>query len=66
MQHELTFSPYENPDEVGYKGAYSVAGECVGFLTKDDTFLSIAKVYGIDLNNTKHSPFDTNQEGKET
>jgi len=47
---ELEYSPYGNPDDIGYKGSYSIAGECVGFLTLDDQFLSIAKVYGIDLN----------------
>lgn len=46
---ELVYDAYENPETVGYKGSYSVAGQCVGFLTLDDTFLSMVKVYGIEL-----------------
>lgn len=46
----LEYSPYSNPANIGYKGSYSIDGECVGWLTLDDKFLSILKVYGIDLN----------------
>lgn len=46
---ELEYNPYANPENIGYKGSYSVNGECVGWLTLDDKFLSILKVYGIDL-----------------
>ena len=46
---ELVYKPYNDPADIGYKGSYSIDGECVGFLTLDDQFLSIAKVYGIDL-----------------
>jgi hypothetical protein len=46
---ELVYNAYLDPEAVGYKGSYSVANECVGFLTLDDKFLSIAKVYGVEL-----------------
>jgi hypothetical protein len=49
---ELVFQPYEYPETVGYKGAYIVAGECVGFLTLDDKFLSMARCYGVELVDT--------------
>ena len=49
---ELVYDAYLNPDAVGYKGSYSVAGECVGFLTLDDKFLSIAQVYGVELSSS--------------
>jgi hypothetical protein len=45
---KLRYQPYSDPDKVGYKGAYNIAGECVGFLTMDDTFLSLASCYNIE------------------
>lgn len=46
---ELIFDPYENPEAVGYKGAYLIAGECVGFLTLDDQFVSMYRCYVAEL-----------------
>lgn len=49
MNHGLDFFPYEQAEQVGYQGWYEIAGECVGFLTMDDRFVSIARCYNIDL-----------------
>lgn len=49
MQHEMVFEPYQYPETVGYAGAYTVNGECVGFETLDGEFLSLARCYGVDV-----------------
>lgn len=46
---ELEYREYQDAQAVGYKGSYSVAGECIGFLTLDDRFVSLASCYGIEL-----------------
>lgn len=49
MHHGLDFFPYEHAEQVGYQGWYEIAGECVGFLKMDGSFLSIAKAYHLVL-----------------
>ena len=46
---ELMYREYQNAEAVGYKGSYSVAGQCIGFLTLDDQFVSLASCYGVQL-----------------
>lgn len=50
--YTLDYHPYAQPEAVGYKGSYSVNGECVGFLTLDNRFVSLASCYGVDLSST--------------
>lgn len=56
--YELIYEAYNNPESVGYKGFYTIDGECVGFLTMDDQFFSLARAYGIDIVNERpgHAP----------
>ena len=56
--YELVYEEYPLPFPEPYKGFYTINGECVGFLTMDDKFFSIARAYGIDIVNERpgHAP----------
>jgi hypothetical protein len=49
MPHQMLYEPYEAPEEVGWAGAYSVNGECVGFATLDGAFVSMVKLHYNNL-----------------